>query len=56
MNPTELLENTQSSVCPPELGLALAQLKELRSEQLSAGKSLKESMAKLKENQVRNEA
>lgn len=55
MNPQELLTNTQSSVCQPEVLQAFETLKEYRQQQKSDGKELDENRAKLKENELRNE-
>lgn len=56
MNPQELLDNTQSSVCLPEIEEALKNLKELRSQQKNSGKVLGDNKKMLDEQVKRNEA
>lgn len=55
MNPQELLDNTQSSVCSPEIEEALRNLKELRSQQKNSGKVLNDNKKMLDEQVKRNE-
>lgn len=55
MNPQEILKNTQSSVCEPEMADILANLIELRVQQKTVDKRNNEVVNQLNENEKRNE-
>lgn len=55
MNPQELLDNTQSSVCSPDVAEALQNLKDLRGQQKNSSKKLEDNIKLLAEQEKRNE-
>lgn len=55
MNPQELLDNTQSSVCSPDIAEALKNLKDLRGKQKNSSKKLEDNIKLLSEQEKRNE-